>query len=85
LHPIQIFLIKCKYLSYIIYRIEVSDEAPFTHVIRFISSHFGVSPDTSAIITNSGVGVHPNQTAGTIFMKYGGDLKLIPRDQVGSN
>ncbi len=54
-------------------------------MIRFISSHFGVSPDTSAIITNSGVGVHPNQTAGTIFMKYGGDLKLIPRDQVGSN
>ncbi len=60
------------------------EDAPFTFVVKYISSLFNVSADTSAIITNNGVGISPNQTAGSVFMKYGGDLKLIPRDQVGS-
>jgi ubiquitin-fold modifier 1 len=63
--------------------VEITEEAPFSSLIKYVSGHFGVNPDTSAVTTNSGVGIHPNQTAGTIFMKYGGDLKLIPRDQVG--
>lgn len=64
--------------------VDVSEEAPFTQVVRFVASQFGVNPENSAITTNSGVGVHPNQNAGTIFMKFGGDLRLIPRDRVGN-
>lgn len=67
-----------------ILRIDALEEAPFTFVVKYISSQFNVSAENSAITTNNGVGINPNQSAGSVFMKYGGDLKLIPREQVGS-
>lgn len=65
-------------------------EAPFTAVLRYAaeqvrSSHqFGENPSTCGITTSGGVGINPDQTCGNIFLKHGGELKLIPKDKVGS-
>ena len=66
--------------------ITIAEEAPFTAVLRFAAEEFGVaSADSMAATTKDGTGINPAQSSGNVYMKYGQEVRLIPRDKVGTH
>jgi len=66
-------------------RIRAPGDAPISTILSYAAEKFGVEAATSALLTESGVGIGLAQTVSSVVWSYGTELSLIPRDRVGAN
>ena len=65
--------------------ISVPETTPFLIATKHVCNMFNENPKTCGITTTKGIGINLDQTCGNVFLKYGSELKIIPRDRVGSS
>ena len=64
--------------------LSVLEDTPVINVIKLVAEKLQVDKSTFAITSDDGIGLSPQQTAKSVFMKQGSNLRIIERDRVGT-
>lgn len=65
--------------------ITVPEASPFSALLAYAAEEFGVPSSSLAATSASGIGISGHgATCGSVFLKHGGEIRLLPRDRVGA-